>query len=156
MIISHSHCHSPMASLLHHHQLSRVHFLCLSPYHHCPPVLHVRRMSCSFHAQPAVRAALEAYGGDGFCGSSSPSSPLSFHGAHRRRRALCKFEDNEKTTSSSSSSSSSECSCETKDAEDDKRPPFNINIAVLLAGFAFEAYNTPLVCNQHRLQGRFL
>lgn len=101
----------------------------------------MRRISCSFHAQPAVRASLEAYGGDGF---SSPSSPLSFHGAHRRRRALCKFEDNEKTTLSSSSSSSSECSCETKDAENDERPPFDINIAVLLAGFAFEAYNTPL------------
>ncbi|KAH9681503.1 C2 domain-containing protein [Citrus sinensis] len=43
------------------------------------------------------------------------------------------------------------CFCKTKDAEIDKvedkeqdeRPPFDINLAVILAGFAFEAYITP-------------
>ncbi|KAH9650567.1 C2 domain-containing protein [Citrus sinensis] len=43
------------------------------------------------------------------------------------------------------------CFCKTKDAEIDKvedkeqdeRPPFDINLAVILAGFAFEAYTTP-------------
>lgn len=30
--------------------------------------------------------------------------------------------------------------------EDDERPPFDINLAVILAGFAFEAYTTPPVC----------
>lgn len=29
---------------------------------------------------------------------------------------------------------------------DDERPPFDINLAVILAGFAFEAYTTPPVC----------
>ncbi|KOM34488.1 hypothetical protein LR48_Vigan02g063800 [Vigna angularis] len=29
--------------------------------------------------------------------------------------------------------------------EDDDRPPFDINLAVILAGFAFEAYTTPPV-----------
>lgn len=31
--------------------------------------------------------------------------------------------------------------------EEDERPPFDINLAVILAGFAFEAYTTPPVCN---------
>ena len=47
------------------------------------------------------------------------------------------------------------CFCKTKDAEIDKvedkeqdeRPPFDINLAVILAGFAFEAYTTPSVSN---------
>lgn len=29
--------------------------------------------------------------------------------------------------------------------EDDERPPFDINLAVILAGFAFESYSTPPV-----------
>ena len=45
------------------------------------------------------------------------------------------------------------CFCKTKDAEidriedkeQDERPPFDINLAVILAGFAFEAYTTPPV-----------
>lgn len=47
------------------------------------------------------------------------------------------------------------CFCKTKDVEIDKvedkeqdeRPPFDINLAVILAGFAFEAYTTPPVIN---------
>ena len=30
--------------------------------------------------------------------------------------------------------------------EEVERPPFDINLAVILAGFAFEAYTTPAVC----------
>jgi hypothetical protein len=30
--------------------------------------------------------------------------------------------------------------------KNDERPPFDINLAVILAGFAFEAYTTPPVC----------
>jgi len=30
--------------------------------------------------------------------------------------------------------------------ENDDRPPFDINLAVILAGFSFEAYTTPPVC----------
>ncbi|KAL7203346.1 hypothetical protein ACSBR2_016605 [Camellia fascicularis] len=33
---------------------------------------------------------------------------------------------------------------ETEIKAETKRPPFNINLAVILAGFAFEAYTTPL------------
>jgi len=31
--------------------------------------------------------------------------------------------------------------------KNDERPPFDINLAVILAGFAFEAYTTPPVCS---------
>eukprot|EP00250_Pteridium_aquilinum_P007627 c17298_g1_i1 orf=3-221(-) len=71
-----------MASLLSHQQLSRVHFLCFSPYHHCPSVFQLRRISCG----------------------SSSSSSLSFHGSERRRRAVCKFDLDDRKASSSSSS----------------------------------------------------
>lgn len=36
--------------------------------------------------------------------------------------------------------------------DDDARPPFDINLAVVLAGFAFEAYNSPPVSASSMLQ----
>ncbi|MCO5594626.1 hypothetical protein L7F22_048659 [Adiantum nelumboides] len=62
---------------------------------------------------------------------------LSCHGPLRGRTVVCKFEESEKEGLLSSSLG------EIKDEEDCERPPFDINIAVVLAGFAFEAYNTP-------------
>lgn len=36
--------------------------------------------------------------------------------------------------------------------DDDVRPPFDINLAVVLAGFAFEAYNSPPVSASFMLE----
>lgn len=48
------------------------------------------------------------------------------------RRTLRRFEDDRKVSNSPN-----------EEVEEDERPRFDINLAVILAGFAFESYNTP-------------
>lgn len=57
---------------------------------------------------------------------------------------------------SSSSSSSAEIEKSVTSEIENERPPFDINLAVILAGFAFEAYTTPPVYSSCPLILQFL
>ncbi|KAI5072460.1 hypothetical protein GOP47_0012566 [Adiantum capillus-veneris] len=113
-----------MAALLYQYQLCRSQFLCF-PY---------RQRHVGFQEGRLVRLHAVVCAAEGTSESRGVFFP-SFHGPFRSRRVVCKFEKSEGSLSSSLQ--------EIKDEEDKESPPFDINIAVVLAGFAFEAYNTP-------------
>ncbi|XP_020553053.1 uncharacterized protein LOC105171832 isoform X1 [Sesamum indicum] len=98
---------------------SHLHFLPLNS----PKLIHFKNPhSCSFSKKLLL--------------SKNLFSAKKFHGVLRSRfTSYCK--------ASASSSSSAEIEKSVSTESGNERPPFDINLAVILAGFAFEAYTTP-------------
>ncbi|KAL0388291.1 UNVERIFIED_CONTAM: protein C2-DOMAIN ABA-RELATED 7 [Sesamum radiatum] len=98
---------------------SHLHFLPLNS----PKLIHFKNPhSCSFSKKLLLSKKL--------------FSAKKFHGVLRPRfTRYCK--------ASASSSSSAEIEKSVSTESGNQRPPFDINLAVILAGFAFEAYTTP-------------
>ncbi|KAL0456861.1 UNVERIFIED_CONTAM: hypothetical protein Slati_1025300 [Sesamum latifolium] len=98
---------------------SHLHFLPLNS----PKLIHFKNPhSCSFSKKLLLSKKL--------------LSAKKFHGVLRPRfTSYCK--------ASASSSSSAEIEKSVSTETGNERPPFDINLAVILAGFAFEAYTTP-------------